>query len=185
MMGTPGYTAPEVFQDPSQAGKLADIYSLGVILHQLLTGVDPSGIMVPPTQVTGNIRLDAIWRKAANVHPSQRYPSVAAMSADLDKWIAAKHRAPVTTSSAPLKAIRRPVQMRPASVGGGGGSGFIVKLFVIAILGVLVVFTYQLLQERKEDIKKGIADLNGTDTSWNHHSRSRAAAGSSPASERG
>jgi serine/threonine protein kinase len=42
VMGTPGYTAPEVFQDPNQAGNLADIYSVGVILHQLLTSCSPA-----------------------------------------------------------------------------------------------------------------------------------------------
>lgn len=84
-MGTPGYTAPEVFQNPETAGTLADIYSVGVILHQLLTGIDPAGSMVPPSQPTGSLRLDAIWRKATHVNPSQRYPDIVAMSADLEK----------------------------------------------------------------------------------------------------
>ena len=35
-----------------------------MILHQLLTGIDPAGTEGPPTVATGNIRLDAIWRKA-------------------------------------------------------------------------------------------------------------------------
>jgi serine/threonine protein kinase len=89
VMGTPGYTAPEVFQDPSQAGVLADIYSVGVILHQLLTGTDPAGCMEPPSQPSGSLRLDAIWRKATNVNPALRYPTVAAMAEDIDRWIAA------------------------------------------------------------------------------------------------
>gem|GEM_PF-2291379 len=33
---------------------------------------------------------------------------------------------------------------------------------MIAILGALVVFTYQLLQERKQDIKRAISDPNRT-----------------------
>ena len=86
VMGTPGYTAPEVFQDPNQAGPLADLYSVGVVLHQLLTGIDPAGSEGPPTQAIGNLRLDAIWRRATHPNPAQRYKDAAAMAADLEKW---------------------------------------------------------------------------------------------------
>lgn len=163
VMGTPGYTAPEVFQDPSQAGKLADIYSVGVILHQLLTGIDPAGSMGPPTQPTGNIRLDAIWRKATHAIPSQRYPDIVSLGGELGKWLDAKKKAPVVTNAAPLNSPRRPVQVQTG--GGDAGSGVLVKLVLIGILGGVVVFTYQLLQERKEDINKGISDINGENDS--------------------
>jgi len=158
VMGTPGYTAPEVFQDPSQAGQLADIYSVGVILHQLLTGIDPAGSVGPPTHPTGRIRLDAIWRKATHIAPSQRYQSVGAMATDLEKWTVAQQKAPVAGTAAPYNPTFRSLQT-PTKTSSNGG--FLVKLFVIAILGAVVVFTYQLLQENKEDIKKGIA---GSDT---------------------
>jgi hypothetical protein len=81
------------------------------------------------------------------------------MAAELDKWLIAKQKATVAKHPA---SGARPVQIQPVS--GGGGGGILVKLFVIAVLGVLVVFTYQLLQERKEDIKKGIADMDGHGT---------------------
>jgi serine/threonine protein kinase len=162
VMGTPGYTAPEVFQDPRQAGPLADMYSVGVILHQLLTGIDPTGSMTPPTVPTGNLRLDAIWRKATNVNPALRYASVAEMGKALDAW--QKSRSGVAVPSGPVgfQATRRPVPPRPVVVShGGGGMGILVKLFIIAVLLAVVVFTYQLLQEYKQDIKGGIADVNG------------------------
>ena len=83
-----GYTAPEVLEDPKLAGELSDIYSVGVILHQLITGLDPLEYTGPPTQPTGRLRLDAIWRKATHLTPALRYPSASALAADLEHWIA-------------------------------------------------------------------------------------------------
>lgn len=162
VMGTPGYTAPEVFQDPNLAGPLADIYSVGMILHQLLTGIDPAGSQGPPTQATGSIRLDAIWRKATSIHPSQRYASVAEMGNALQKWAANQSGIAIPTGPANFQTVRRPIQPTLATSNhGGGGMGVFMKLVIVAVLGAVIVFTYQLLQEYKEDIKGGIAQVNG------------------------
>jgi serine/threonine protein kinase len=147
VMGTPGYTAPEVFYDPNQAGPLADIYSVGVILHQLLTGIDPAGSMTPPAQATGNLRLDAIWRRATLADPAQRYATVAAMAADLGKWAAAKAAAPPAQRRAPSMHPVRPVQVHTSS---GGGIGF--KLVIICILAASIFFFYRLLQDKKQEV---------------------------------
>ena len=160
VMGPPGYTAPEVFQNPETAGTLADIYSVGVILHQLLTGIDPAGSMVPPSQPTGSLRLDAIWRKATHVNPSQRYPDIVAMSADLEKWIAAKQKISVPPSRSP--APYSP-QSRPVSVGSdsGGGMG---KLLVIGVLVVLVAIAGMALMQRKSGLEEPVAGSSLPDT---------------------
>ena len=162
VMGTPGFTAPEVFHDPNQAGPLADIYSVGMIFHQLLTGIDPTGTQEPPTQATGNIRLDAIWRKATKVHPSQRYASIAEMGEELEKWSTNKAGIAVPTGPANFQTGPRPGQPNTVTINsGGGGMGMFAKLAIAAVLVAVVVFTYQLLQEYKEDIKGGIAEANG------------------------
>lgn len=160
VMGTPGYTAPEVFQDPNQAGQLADLYSVGVILHQLLTGIDPAGSMEPPSQPTGNLRLDSIWRKATHINPSLRYPSVAAMATDLEKWLSSKKTVPATIRGsalggrpaaggpAPYRGAKRTV-VHSGSSGGGGGKGFL-----IVILLIVVVVVFVLLQKTKKDINE-------------------------------
>lgn len=148
VMGTPGYTAPEVFQNPDQAGKLADVYSVGVILHQLLTGIDPAGCLEPPSQVTGHPRLDLIWRKATHITPALRYPSVAAMATDLESWLVSIRKTPVVTGrAAPNRSFvapRRPVQKRRS-----GGGDILVKLIIFGILTAVAYFTYQYLQEQK------------------------------------
>jgi serine/threonine protein kinase len=139
MMGTPGYTAPEVFHDPSQAGELADIYSVGVILHRLLSGIDPAGSMAPPTQGTGSLRLDAIWRKASHLTPSQRYKSIEAMAVDLEKWSIAKQTQQKSQSSAGDTAYRPP-RCQLASTPTSGGSGIAGKFAVAGILVILIIF---------------------------------------------
>ncbi len=149
VMGTPGYTAPEVFQNPDQAGKLADVYSVGVILHQLLTGIDPAGSLVPPSQVTAHPRLDLIWRKATHITPALRYPSVAAMAADLGDWAAlSQKKVPVASEKkAPNRTLvpRRHIETRTR-----GGGGILVKLLLLGILAAFGLFVYQQRQKQKE-----------------------------------
>ena len=41
-LGTPGYAAPEQYSSRSQSDARSDVYGLGVLLHQMLTGYDPT-----------------------------------------------------------------------------------------------------------------------------------------------
>jgi len=158
VMGTPGYTAPEVFQDPNQAGPLADLYSVGVILHQLLTGIDPAGSMGPPTQATGNLRLDAIWRKATHIDAAQRYPSVAALAADLGKGFDIKSAGPVANRRVPSAQSARPIRVE--TVSGGGGA---MKLVVISVLAVGGFLAYRIMQDHKKLAGEVGTEANGTE----------------------
>lgn len=149
VMGTPGYTAPEVFEDPAQAGKLADVYAVGVILHQLLTGIDPAGSMGPPTQVTGDPRLDSIYRKATHIIPLQRYQSVEALASDLKKWSAAKQKAPIASHVAPAYP-RRPVQTHTG--------GNMIKACGIGALVTVPLIIFLLYQKNQRELKARIPD---------------------------
>lgn len=157
MMGTPGYTAPEVFHDYSQAGELADIYSVGVILHQLLTGIDPTVSHEPPSKATGNLRLDAIWNKATHITPTQRYRSVIELATDLDKWttaINAQQKAAISTGNTTYQPTNRSL---PYAKNGGG---VFVKALVIGILLIVGFFTYQMLADKKETPENDITDIH-------------------------
>lgn len=80
--GTLGYSAPEQYGQ-SQTDPRADIYSLGVLLHQLLTGYDPTRTpfrLPPASQVNPAIPQhisDAIAR-AVDPDPNLRFPDVRA-----------------------------------------------------------------------------------------------------------
>lgn len=160
VMGTPGYTAPEVFQDPNQAGTLADIYSVGVILHQLLTGIDPAGSMVPPSQPTGRLRLDAIWRKATHATPSQRYSDISSMAADLEKWMVAKQVSPTSPARSPA-SFSPQVRPLPVATHGGGGMG---KLLGIGALVILVVIAFMVLEKRKNGLEEQVDETRSQDS---------------------
>ncbi len=160
MMGTPGYTAPEVFHDPSQAGQLADIYSVGVILHQLLTGIDPAGSFEPPSKPTGSLRLDAIYRKATHIMPAQRHKSIHALASDLETWASAANAQQKPAISA--GPVARPPQKQPVESVKSSGGGVFVKFLVIGILLSAGVYTYRFLQDNKEKPKQGIAVIKKT-----------------------
>jgi serine/threonine protein kinase len=84
--GTADYMAPERHLG-KDAGSLGDVYALGVILYEMLTGVLPRGHFDPPSNVRGSIPKpvsDAVMRALKN-DPAQRFPSMDAFAAALGK----------------------------------------------------------------------------------------------------
>ncbi|MEQ8172782.1 MAG: bifunctional serine/threonine protein kinase/MFS transporter [Candidatus Eremiobacterota bacterium] len=77
-LGTPGYAAPEQCRTKGQSTPRTDIYALGVMLHQLLTGHDPSvtPFKLPPLRTLNPaISEDLEWiiKKAINLDQRERY----------------------------------------------------------------------------------------------------------------
>jgi serine/threonine protein kinase len=75
VMGTPHYMAPEQLDRPALADHRADIFSLGVVFYELLTGELPLGRFAPPSskRLTVDVRLDAIVLRALENDPERRY----------------------------------------------------------------------------------------------------------------
>lgn len=88
-MGTLSYMAPEQRVDAKNADARADIFSLGVILYEWLTGEVPMGTFDPPSQRKPGLdkRLDAIVTRCLKPDPDDRYPSVTALIADLEQLV--------------------------------------------------------------------------------------------------
>ena len=74
VMGTPHYMAPEQTERPQEVDHRADIYSLGVVFYQMLTGELPLGRFAPPSKkVQIDVRLDEVVLRALEKEPELRY----------------------------------------------------------------------------------------------------------------
>ncbi len=76
-VGTPQYMAPEQLRNSAEVDHRADIYSLGVVFYQMLTGELPSGRLESPSRkVAIDVRLDEVVLRAMEREPARRYQHV-------------------------------------------------------------------------------------------------------------
>jgi eukaryotic-like serine/threonine-protein kinase len=85
VMGTYHYMAPEQMEKPRTVDHRADIYSLGVVFYELLTGELPLGRFAPPSRkVQIDVRLDEVVLRALEKEPEHRYQHVSEMKTDVE-----------------------------------------------------------------------------------------------------
>ena len=131
IFGTPHYTAPEVVTPPFSVDYRADIFSVGVLLHELLTGKLPAHDPRSASMIARcDPRFDAIVKKATQPLAAARYSSAAEISKDLQAIGLSLQKK--TTQVASVAAPRRP---RRASAYGkprksSGSSSLAFLLFV-------------------------------------------------------
>jgi len=102
-MGTPAYTAPEQARDSSRVDHRADLYSLGVLLYEMLTGEVPRGVFQSPSSKVGSDeRLDEVVRRALQERPEDRYQEASQIKRDVGAMDRAKsvfHQAGIWTGA--------------------------------------------------------------------------------------
>jgi len=179
LMGTPGYTAPEIMRQPDHADHRSDIFALGVVLYELLIGRCPPYDVPapPPSSIVGcDPALDAICAIATHPSADMRYPSAEKMSAALDQWLRGPNRAPAgpppppkTTSTIGNSPVRRAPRAAaagaPVIVKRRSGSHFTNQAAILAVLIVVTALAWKYLKGM--EAQKAAAQAAYNDTKGN------------------
>ena len=133
IMGTLRYMAPEQTRATKEVDHRADIFSLGVIFYELLTGDLPIGRFRPPSKKTSlDARLDDVVLRALEHEPEDRYQQASDVNVDLAA-IRAQNVAPVPPrKSASLLPDEQPPTLSAKAV--WGAAWFMVSLMATAFL---------------------------------------------------
>ncbi len=160
VLGTPSYMSPEQARGERQAlGPAADVYSLGAVLYEALTGKPPfrgatpletvrqvlADEPPPPASLRPGLDADlvTVCLKCLRKEPEGRYPSAAALADDLERWLAGK---PVSARPAGVAerawkwARRSPAQ---------AGLVAVSLLLVLAVIGIPTAAALRLAREQE------------------------------------
>ncbi|MAI70130.1 MAG: protein kinase [Rhodopirellula sp.] len=84
IMGTPRYMAPEQLESSRGVDHRADIYSLGVVFYEMLTGELPMGYFAAPSKkVEIDVRLDEVVLRTLEKEPQRRYQTASQIKSDV------------------------------------------------------------------------------------------------------
>ena len=151
--GTPGYSAPEVVNNPGEVDQRVDIFAVGVLLYELLTAKVPSEPWQPPSAVSQcNPEFDRIIRRATHPSPELRYAKAEDLAKELDE-LGDKLKKPVlrrakTATPAVAGRSHSPVGMRAATPAIAVPQpksqsipviGILAAIMVLGVLGFIVI----------------------------------------------
>lgn len=163
ILGTPSYMAPEQAGGLiRQVGPTADVYSLGAILYELITGRPPfrAGTVMetlvlvlerdptPPAQLRPDVppELEAICLKCLEKNPADRYPSAESLAEDLEGFLRGEDVQAMRAG--PWLGIRRWTRREPQLV---------ARLIGLGTVEALTQLNYALIRHRDIGLHVGVS----------------------------
>jgi predicted Ser/Thr protein kinase len=106
VMGSPHYMAPEQFVHSGRVDHRADIYSLGVVFYEMLTGEVPMGRFKAPSEKAAvDQRLDPVVLKSLEREPDDRWQSVDEVKARVTKLELPSPEATLVWNGIPIQVV--------------------------------------------------------------------------------
>ena len=131
-LGAFNYLAPEQLEDSGvKPDHRADLYAVGAVFHEMLTGQPPSGKFTLPSQANSQLlpETDVIVLKCLARNPAQRYATALELLADLGRLEETQR----------VRLLSELQQIRKAGPGRGLlAAGIVVLLIVLVVAGYLL-----------------------------------------------
>jgi serine/threonine protein kinase len=147
IFGTPHYTAPEVVNAPQSVDYRADIFSVGVLLHELLTGKLPADDRRTASAISHcDPRFDVIIRRATHPQPEARYTSASEIANELQIIAASAGprvlRTAATATPANSRAAKRLTPVGKPLVATPSSNAPVVVTVVVGVIIAAIILAY-------------------------------------------
>lgn len=145
-VGTVHYASPELAHGTAKPDARSDLYSLGVVFYEMLTGRAPSGRVNLPSQLVAGLpsALDPIVLKCLAQDRNQRYTGTEALLADLERLEQDQHLQLAAELEGIERTTRRLLGTQPGQAS-GSGRGKLIAVGAVAALVVLGLVAWLVL----------------------------------------